>query len=211
MIRASSSYWPSSPRRSGSGCTSRTTTTRTSSRPCSCTSRPRCWSSTTTRWPFRSPRFLSWPSRSTRGRAPDRDAVRHQPAGLPARGAAAGPDLLLRGGRPPAHGQSGDIVSRMFAGFAQWVRDEMVVPVMGKEHRDQVPALLPVGVLLHPVHEPPGAGPRRGHGDRQHLRHRCPSRRSPSLAMLVCGMIVQGTAGLLEEPGPARAAGRSGR
>ena len=27
----------------------------------------------------------------------------------------------------------GDAISRMFAGFAQWIRDEMVVPVMGKE------------------------------------------------------------------------------
>lgn len=39
----------------------------------------------------------------------------------------------------------GDVTSRMFAGFAQWIRDEMVVPVMGKETGQK---LLPLFLTL---------------------------------------------------------------
>lgn len=39
----------------------------------------------------------------------------------------------------------GDPTSRMFAGFAQWIRDEMVVPVMGKEVGNK---LLPLFLTL---------------------------------------------------------------
>lgn len=39
----------------------------------------------------------------------------------------------------------GDAISRMFAGFAQWIRDEMVVPVMGKESGQK---LLPLFLTL---------------------------------------------------------------
>ena len=39
----------------------------------------------------------------------------------------------------------GDATSRMFAGFAQWIRDEMVVPVMGKETGQK---LLPLFLTL---------------------------------------------------------------
>jgi len=39
----------------------------------------------------------------------------------------------------------GDVTSRMFAGFAGWIRDEMVVPVMGKENGQK---LLPLFLTL---------------------------------------------------------------
>jgi F-type H+-transporting ATPase subunit a len=93
----------------------------------------------------------------------------------------------------PAHLRTGrgDYVSRMFAGFAEWVRDEMVLPVMGRENGLKfLPYFLWVFffvLFMNVLGLVPGAATATAS-----IYVTCALALVTFGAMIVCGMVVQG-------------------